>query len=651
MPDVAHGSLVTRAIAAPLFGLPALLLFFDPSLDRTPRGSGLLARSGRDGRRSDELSQAGEAGCTIRALGAMLGCRDRDLAGCEQPRAEGASEPRLRSAGDREHFEGKAEGRGGMPPVDILPAGPGRGCKNKRDESRIDAHTGRDLQRRRGRWVVRVFAHNRLAVGSSNLYRLHPAMDTRTDIIMRERFGIHSLRPLQQQIIDRVLSGKHALVVMPTGSGKSLCFQLPAVVRHEETGGGVALVFSPLIALMEDQVAALKARGIRATYINSTLKRDERDRRCRKLGEGAYELVYATPERMERENFVQALKRVRGGVTLLAIDEAHCVSKWGHDLRPAYREVGRFRELLGNPVTIALTATATPQVRSDVRNVLGFDGTDMALYAMPVDRENLELRVREVWSEDEKIERMRSIADEKRGTGIVYFTLIKDLERFAERARKEIPGVRVGMYHGKLDARTKKRVYEAFASAHADERLMLLATNAFGMGVDKPDIRYIVHAQMPGSVEAYHQEVGRGGRDAELSVCEMLYMQDDLAIQQEFVDWMNPSPDLLVQISAELERHPHDDVDADDMRLVVLGKGQGGGRVEYAMIALEHMGVIEDSYVPGRYRFVRPIRDEELDTDELHSKRDRDLRRLVDVVQMVRGGEPRAYVKRYFEGD
>jgi ATP-dependent DNA helicase RecQ len=441
------------------------------------------------------------------------------------------------------------------------------------------------------------------------------------------------------------------MVVMPTGSGKSLCFQLPAVVRHEETGGGVALVFSPLIALMEDQVAALKAKGIRATYINSTLKRGERERRCKALGEGAYELVYATPERMEREIFVSALQRVPGGVTLLAIDEAHCISKWGHDLRPAYREVGRFREVLGNPVTIALTATATPQVREDIRRVLGFGDAEMSEFSMPVDRENLCLRAREVWSDAEKIDRLREVADEMRGTGIVYFTLIKDLVRFADLVRKQLPLVRVGMYHGKLDARDKKRVYEAFSAAHQDERLMLLATNAFGMGVDKADIRYIVHAQMPGSVEAYHQEVGRAGRDGEPAVCELLYMQEDLAIQQEFVDWMNPSADLLVQISAELERHPHDDVDADDMRLAILGKGQGGGRVDYAMIALEHIGVVEDSPIPGRYRFVRPIKDEELDLEDLGAKRGRDLHRLVDMVQMIRGDQPREYVRRYFEGD
>ena len=538
-----------------------------------------------------------------------------------------------------------------MAAVDVLPARPrGRG-KNEREAGWVDAHTGGDLQSSGRERDVLVIRHGGFAVDWPDMYRLRLGMDEHTNNIMRERFGIHSLRPLQSQIIRRVLDGGHAMVVMPTGSGKSLCFQLPALVRHAETGGGVALVFSPLIALMEDQVAALRSKGIRATYINSTLKRAEREKRCRMLGEGAYEIVYATPERMEREVFVSALERVPGGVTLLAIDEAHCISKWGHDLRPAYREVGRFREVLGNPVTIALTATATPQVREDVRNVLGFTGSEMAEYLMPVDRENLRLRVTEVWSDDNKIARLEQTAEEMRGTGIVYFTLIKDLLRFADLVRKALPQIRVGIYHGKLDPRDKKRVYEAFSEAHPEERLMLLATNAFGMGVDKADIRYIVHAQMPGSVEAYHQEVGRAGRDGAPAVCELLYMQEDLAIQQEFVDWMNPSADLLVQVSAELERHPHDDVDGDDMRLAILGKGQGGGRVEYAMITLEHLGVIEDSNIPGRYRFVRPIRDEELDLGELGAKRERDLHRLVDMVQMIRGGHPREYVHRYFEGD
>ncbi|XHC26604.1 DEAD/DEAH box helicase [Phycisphaerales bacterium ac7] len=176
-------------------------------------------------------------------------------------------------------------------------------------------------------------------------------MSASVQSILESRFGFPSLRPLQQRIIDRVMSSKDALVVMPTGSGKSLCYQLPALSLsgRDGTGPGVALVFSPLIALMEDQVAALRKKGIRAQYINSTLSRTERDRRYQQLAEGEFELIYATPERMEKPPFVEALDRVPGGVKLLAVDEAHCISKWGHDLRPAYQRVGEFRRLIGSP--------------------------------------------------------------------------------------------------------------------------------------------------------------------------------------------------------------------------------------------------------------------------------------------------------------
>jgi len=198
--------------------------------------------------------------------------------------------------------------------------------------------------------------------------------ETDLQTMLQSRFGLESLRPLQQEIIDRVMDGGDALVVMPTGSGKSLCFQLPAIAMREESGGkGVGLVFSPLIALMEDQVAALRKKGIKASYVNSTVRKQERLKRYKKLAAGDYELFYATPERMEKPDFREALDQVPGGVNLLAIDECHCVTKWGHDLRPAYQKIGEFRKQLGDPITIALTATATKPVREDIRTVLNLD--------------------------------------------------------------------------------------------------------------------------------------------------------------------------------------------------------------------------------------------------------------------------------------
>ena len=470
-------------------------------------------------------------------------------------------------------------------------------------------------------------------------------MSTDLQTVLRERFGHEALRPLQAQIVERVMAGGDALVVMPTGSGKSLCYQLPALALP---GPGITLVFSPLIALMEDQVSALRKKGIRAQYVNSTLSRKERERRYVQIGDGEFDIVYATPERMKKPPFVEALERVPGGVKLLAVDEAHCITKWGHDLRPAYQQVGTFREQLGAPTTIALTATATQEVRADIRRSLERTQEEMPLFSESIDRPNLSIEVMEVWDDAEKVSEIKRIARGFEGTGIVYFALIKDLERMAVDLRRALPEREIEIYNGRLPPEEKKRVYDRFIDAAPDEGLLLLATNAFGMGVDKPDIRFIVHAQVPGSVEAYYQEIGRAGRDGLPSRCVLLYCQDDLAIQREFTEWMNPPVRLMREASQVLAASPHADFDVDELILEVVGKRRSDRRMEYVVIELRDLGVIEPTGIDERFRFLRPLEPHEVDEAGIEAKKRRDLERLLQVVQLVRADDPKEYVLEYF---
>ncbi len=372
--------------------------------------------------------------------------------------------------------------------------------------------------------------------------------------VLRAKFGYQEFRFPQSEVIERTLAGGHSLVIMPTGGGKSICFQIPAILfgqaardQHDATRP-LTVVLSPLISLMKDQVDRLVQLGIDATYINSSLDRQQREMRYQQLRDGRFDLLYVTPERFRKSEFLDTLSQ--RSVALLAIDEAHCISQWGHDFRPDYSGVARLRELMGNPTTICLTATATPDVQQDILTQAGLEGfgTDLhqcQLFHQGIDRPNLSLDVETVWGSDEKLaaiarttERWYSASPE-RYCGIVYFTLIKTLLEFSDQLRKQ--GVPHVCYHGDLERSLRKRIQDQFMTGDAD---LVLATNAFGMGIDKEDIRFVIHADVPGSLEAYYQEIGRAGRDGLDSQCLLLYDQHDLATQMQFIQWSNPDADF-----------------------------------------------------------------------------------------------------------
>ena len=341
--------------------------------------------------------------------------------------------------------------------------------------------------------------------------------------LLNERFGHPGFREGQQAICAHVSDGDDALVVMPTGAGKSLCYQLPALAR-----GGTTLVVSPLIALMKDQVDGLVAKGIRATGINSTLTLTERRERMAALRRGEWELVYVAPERFTPA-FLEDLKAV--DIRLLAIDEAHCLSQWGHDFRPDYLRLGQVRVALGCPPTVALTATATPKVQDDIVHTLGLEAHRRFIQGF--DRPNLVLEVQSVSSVADKEARLPGLVQGL--TSLVYCATRKNVERAVLALRQA--GVPAEAYHAGIDKQERSRVQDAFMQGRLQ---CVCATNAFGMGVDKDDVRSIVHWDIPGTVEAYYQEIGRAGRDGLPSRVTLLYNERDRGTQEFFIKLGHP---------------------------------------------------------------------------------------------------------------
>ncbi len=364
---------------------------------------------------------------------------------------------------------------------------------------------------------------------------LAPAREVLADV-----FGYREFRSGQAEVIAAVLSRRDTLAVMPTGGGKSMCYQVPAILFEE----GLTLVVSPLLALMKDQVDALRQAGVPAAAINSTVPREEQQAILQDAADGKIHMLYVAPERFGDGGFMASLRRMK--VVLLAIDEAHCISQWGHDFRPSYRDLGEVRPLLGNPPIVALTATADPLVRDDIIARLQLDRP--VVHVAGFDRPNLRFEVVRVKSQKEKAEqiagRLKELKDE---SAIIYCGTRKRVEELTDFLQRQ--RIRCARYHAGMEDADRKRIQEAFAR---DSVRIIVATNAFGMGIDKPDVRMVLHHDLPDSLESYYQEAGRAGRDGEPAECVLYYSPRDRSLREFFIDLSHPEPATVVEIYRKL---------------------------------------------------------------------------------------------------
>lgn len=404
-----------------------------------------------------------------------------------------------------------------------------------------------------------------------------------------DTFGYTSLRAGQQEVIANVLKGRDTLALMPTGAGKSLCYQLPALHLP-----GTTVIVSPLISLMKDQVDKLAQAGVSALEVNSTLTAREEKAALESIRSGQAEMVFTTPERLSDPSFLALLRRLK--IDLFVIDEAHCISQWGHDFRPAFLEISNAIEALGNPPVLALTATATGPVIEDIGRQLR---RKLEVLSTGIYRANLHFRVVHATNDQEKLDHTLRLVKSLQGSGIIYTATVKNADLVYEALKKA--GVPVGRYHGRMRAQDRDSTQDDFMAARC--RIMV-ATNAFGLGIDKPDVRFVLHYQVPGTLEAYYQESGRAGRDGDPAQCVLIYDTRDKRVQQFFLGGRYPTREDIIQTYEALHKADAHTQPIPYLQVAEQTAGIGANKLKVALKLMKDAGYVRQDR-NFRYRIVR----------------------------------------------